>query len=175
MEGQLFATLATVAAACLAGLHVYQTNRIPMVRAPHGWNPESEATPTIERVARGPVLSQAVLLACEMARTDGDIDATEREAIRTFLLERVQDADESFAERVCAEGLSGSSREDAVDAAISTIRAVGSAPLRRMVLELLLYVAHADGKIHPNEARFMIRVGMGIGLQPQAVDRMLRA
>jgi tellurite resistance protein len=174
MEGELLATLATVGAACLAGLHVYRSSRTPIVRAPHRWNPEAEATPTIERIARGPVLRQAVLLACEMARSDGDVDATEREAIRQFLLERVDDADETFAERMCAEGLGGSSRDDAVDAAISTIRAVGSPPLRRMVLELLLFVAHADGKIHPNEIRFMARVGNGIGLQPSAVERILQ-
>ena len=172
MESQLLVTIATLGAACLVGVHVYR-GRTPMVRAPHGWLPDTAATPTIERVARGPVLTQAVLLACEMARSDGQVQDTERDAIRSFLLTRVKGADPAFAERVCAQGLVGTAREDAVDAAISTIRAVGSGPLRRMVVELLLHVAHADGHIHPKERSFMNRVGKGIGLHEAAVDKLL--
>ncbi len=126
-----------------------------------------------ERVARDAVMAQAVLLAVEMACADGQVDDEERGAIRQFILDHVTGADDDFAERAIREGFAAQRNTAAVDAAIATVRAVGSEEQRVLILELLVHVAQADGIIHHAERAFMERVGERMGLDLDDVERMI--
>jgi uncharacterized tellurite resistance protein B-like protein len=126
-----------------------------------------------ERVSRDAIMAQAVLLAAEMATSDGKVEDDEKDAIRQFILDNVTDADEAFAETAMRKGFDAQRNTAAVDAAIATIRAVGSAEQRVLILELLVHVAQADGVIHHAERAFMERVGERMGLDTDEVERMI--
>jgi len=148
---------------------------------PSRWQGGDAVTPNLrgpadsirERVARGPALTQAVLLAVEMARADGHVADEETEAIRQFILRNVTGADDAFADRVLRGGLGTSPGHDAVQDAIETIRAISSEEQLRLVLQLLVHVAQADGTVRPTEAAFMQQVGTRLGLGDGEVDEML--
>lgn len=126
-----------------------------------------------ERVARESVMIQAVLLAVEMARADGEVPDSERETIRQFILNNVTGADEEFADNAIAKGFDATRNTAAVDSAIATVRAVGSEEQRVLILELLVHVAQADGVIHHAERAFMERIGERMGLGPEEVARLI--
>ena len=127
-----------------------------------------------ERVARGPVLTQAVLVAVEMARADGHMDPEEKDAIRAFILNNVTNADDGFADSVMKEGLAREHSKEEVEKAIETIRAVGSEEQRRLIVQLLAHVAGVDGRISPEEEAFMEQVGGKFGLSSEAVKHLLK-
>ena len=137
---------------------------------PVGAGPRNKAP---ERVARGPILTQAVVLAVEMARADGQVDGTETEAIRAFILNNVTSADSRFAEMVVSAGLECTRQETTIEAAIDTIRAFGSSEQQMLIVELLVSVAQADGLIHPGEKEFIARVGVGLGIDESIVVGLL--
>jgi len=126
-----------------------------------------------ERVARDAVMAQAVLLAVEMACADGEVDDGETAAIRQFILTHVNGADDAFADKAIREGFAAQRNTAAVDSAIATVRAVGSEEQRALILELLVHVAQADGRIHKAEREFMGRVGLQMGLAAADVERMI--
>jgi len=126
-----------------------------------------------ERVARDAVMAQAVLLAVEMACADGEVDDSERAAIRQFIIENVTGADAEFADKAIRKGFDAQRNTAAVDSAIATVRAVGSEEQRVLILELLVHVAQADGVIHHAERAFMERVGERMGLETAEVERMI--
>ncbi|MBT3222929.1 MAG: TerB family tellurite resistance protein [Proteobacteria bacterium] len=127
-----------------------------------------------ERVARGPILTQAVLVAVEMARADGQVDPEEKDAIRSFILNNVTDADDAFVELVMKEGFGREHTKEEVEKAIETIRAVGSEEQRRLIVQLLAHVAGVDGRISPEEEAFMEQVGGKFGLSSDAVKHLLK-
>jgi uncharacterized tellurite resistance protein B-like protein len=139
---------------------------------PAGAAPRNKAT---ERVARGVVLTQAVLLAVEMARADEEIDPAEEEAIRDFVKNHVPEADASEVTRALAEGLASKPTPDAVQAAIETLRNVASEEQRRLVLQLFVHVAQADGKVRDGEVAFMERIGVALGLEAGEVHALVHA
>jgi len=126
-----------------------------------------------ERVARESIMAQAVLLAVEMACADGDVDDEETAAIRQFILAQVTGADDDFADKALRDGFAAQRNTAAVDAAIETVRAVGSEEQRLLILGLLVHVAQADGRIHDAERKFMARVGQRMGLAMADVERMI--
>ena len=128
-----------------------------------------------ERVARGPVLTQAVMVAVQMARADGHVSTAEEDAIRSFIVDHVTDADSDFAKRVMEEGFHRLHSEAEVDEAVDTIRAVASEEQRRLIIQLLAHVACVDGSIDEGERRFMERVGNRMGLSPSSVEHLLTA
>jgi len=68
---------------------------------PGGHSPRNRAP---ERVARGVVLTQAVLLAVEMARADDEIDPSEEDAIRDFVRNHVPEAVSPSGRTPCLGG-----------------------------------------------------------------------
>lgn len=173
--------LAVVAVLVAAGVvFVVRAQPKPIEPPPRGWKgdkitpaglgPRSKAP---ERVARSVVLVEAVLLAVEMARADGDIDPTESDAIRDFIRNHVPEADEALATRVLDEGLGRKATPAKVTAAIETLRAVASEEQRELVLELFVHVARADGRLDEGEIAFMEQIGGELGLQAQAVKGLI--
>jgi uncharacterized tellurite resistance protein B-like protein len=128
-----------------------------------------------ERVARGPVLSQAVLVAVGMARADGHILDEEENAIRMFILNHVTDADNAFADQVMRDGLSRDHTDHETEEAVDTIRAVASEEQRRLIIQLLAHVASVDGNIDEAERVYMRKIGKRLGLSQPAVDHLLKA
>lgn len=126
-----------------------------------------------ERVGRGPALTQAVLLAVEMAHADGLVTEHETAAMRSFILGYVTGADEAFAERVLTAGLARRPDDVAVREAIETIRAVSSEEQCRLVLQFLVHVARADGEVHEGEAAFVHRVGTSLGVDAAEVEALV--
>ncbi len=127
----------------------------------------------LERVSRQGVLTQGVVVACEMAHADGAFDDSEASTIRAFILSHVPGADDAFADRILRDALAERISEDSLDSAIETIRALGSKEQHRMIVELLVEVAHADGTVHDGEMAFMTRVGTNLGLSAPDVRQLL--
>lgn len=134
---------------------------------PAALGPRSKAP---ERVAQTTVLTQGVVLACEMARADGEVDETERRSIRNFIMKNVGNADKEYAAAVMREGLEGAgSGEEAVKQAIGTLHGVASHEQRELIMRLLVHVAQADGVIHAGEMAFMESVCSSLGLEANQV------
>lgn len=161
------------------GLVLLRAPRTP-APPPGRWNTDA-ITPAgavprervVERVGRQGVLTQGVVLACEMARADGTVLDVERDAIRTFLLTHVPDADDALATRILRDGLEAPLSEDSFRNAVDTIRALATEEQRHLVLELLVHVAHVDGDLHGNERSFMSKVGVALDLADADVQALL--
>jgi uncharacterized tellurite resistance protein B-like protein len=153
-------------AAVVARQHTWAGDKI----TPAGLGPRNSAP---ERVARGQVLTQGVILAVVMARADGTIADAEVAAIRAFIEEQIPEADEGMARKALEDGLAHAPSEETIRQAIETIRAIGSDEQRHLVLQMLIAVAHTDGKLDIGERAFMERVGDGFGFGPDAVRELI--
>lgn len=122
-----------------------------------------------ERVARNFVVSQGTVLAMRMANADGEIKEVEREAIRLFLAQNVSSADPQLTERAISEAEGQVGDEGALAAALEALRAVGSEEQRKLLVELLVHVAQADGVVKAEEVAFMQRIGRQLGLSDDDV------
>lgn len=171
--------LGTVSVAALMFLVLRAVTSVPLTPV-HAWATETVTPPgavprnlTPERVARGPVLTQAILLAVEMARADGEISPQEVAAIRDFLWNHVPEVDAPQTEQILRDGLKNVPTPASVAAAAETIRAIASEAQRELVLRLFVHVAQSDGSIHAGEVAFMERVADALGLDASAVDAVL--
>lgn len=126
-----------------------------------------------ERVALDGVTTEAVRLAVQMARIDDDIHAAELEAIRTFILTRIEPSDQAFAARVMEQALERPLAPSDQQLAIDTIKAVGSHRQYRTTVLLLVRVAAADGAIEPRERAFVEVVAVGLGVPREEVAEIL--
>lgn len=171
--------LAVVVASGVVGVGaawVWITRRPPPEPPPRAWKSDT-VTPIMlgprnkapERVARNFVVAQGTLLAIHMAHADGEILEVERDAIRSFLVDHVAEADPSVAARALTEAEAHVGDEVALASALEALRAVGSAEQRMLLVDLLVHVAQADGLVKPEEVAFMQRVGRQLGLSDDDV------
>ena len=123
--------------------------------------------------SRNVVVSNAVLLAVEMARVDGFIAPKEMDGIHDFIVEHVKRADQAYAANMMRRGIDKPAGHAAVDSAIKEISEVASEEQTRLVIQLLVYVAQADGIVCPEEKEFMQRIGKGLGLSVDEVDKLI--
>ncbi|MBT3223305.1 MAG: hypothetical protein HN348_29885, partial [Proteobacteria bacterium] len=61
----------------------------------------------------------------------------------------------------------------AVDEAIKEIGDVASEEQMKLVIQLLVFVAQADRVVCPEEKEFMQRIGKGLGLSIDEVDKLI--
>ncbi|MCB9675911.1 MAG: TerB family tellurite resistance protein [Alphaproteobacteria bacterium] len=173
MEWIVLLVVAALAALAAVGGYAYWARQQAQSAAPppRAWKGDT-VTPVIlgprnrapERVARGFVASQGALLAMNMANADGQITEVERDAIRSFILKHVTNANEMLAEKALQEAEEAILSQAKVDAAVEAVRAVGSEEQRQLLVDLLVHVAQADGQVKPEEVAFMQRVGNELGL-----------
>jgi tellurite resistance protein len=126
------------------------------------------------RQARDVAISQGVRLAAMLSRIDGEVHATELDAIHEFITTHVKKADVPFAARIMRAGLDGLSevtRQQALDAIVE----VADATQRALVFDLLVFVARADGTIHEAERTFLEEVAPVLGVAADEVHRRLDA
>lgn len=178
MEVLLLIVVVLVGAVGAYGAFVWARSRASAesVAPPRAWKSDT-VTPIMmgprskapERVARSFVATQGALLAARMANADGEIKESERDAIRAFLLEHVTAGDPAVAERALADAEARIHDEVALTSALEGLRAVGSEDQRRVLVELLVHVAQADGIVRPEEEAFMQRVGGQLGLSSDDV------
>ncbi len=183
MPGLSFAIVATIGIGVGVALGIWvQQQRAEAKPPPRGWKGD-KITPVMlgprnkapERAGRRMVMTQAVLLAATMARKDGNVTEEEKAAIQAFILAQVTGADQDFATSVMRDGLTATVSSAVSDAAIETVRAVGSEEQKQLVIALLVAVAKADGKIHPQEVSFMNEVGGRLGIDEATVKDLLGA
>ena len=159
---------------------VWQQNRVAATPPQHQWKGD-KVTPVMlgprnkapERAGRRMVMTQGVLLAATMARKDGDVSDAEVETIREFILSHVNGADQEFADTVMRDGLTATVSTAVIDASIETIRAVGSEEQRKLLIQLFVAVAQADGVVDPREEEFMLEIGRRLELADSEVKNML--
>ncbi len=179
MELLLLLVLAVAGALAAGGAYWVWSRQEPEAKEPppRAWQGET-VTPVIlgprnrapERVAREYVVTQGALLAMNMANADGQISDEEREAIRLFLLEHVTNADAAQAERALVRAEAEVVDASKLDAAIDALRAISSTDQRKLLVELLVHVAQADGIVKPEEVAFMQRIGNALGLSEADVQ-----
>jgi uncharacterized tellurite resistance protein B-like protein len=173
MDLLILVVLALIGALAAGGAYWAWSSREEPAREPpsRAWKGDT-VTPVIlgprnrapERVAREYVVTQGALLAMNMARADGQITDEERAAIRQFLLEHVTNHDAAQAQRALEQAESEVLDPAKLEAAIDALRAISSTDQRKVLVELLVHVAQADGVIKPEELAFMKRVGSALGL-----------
>jgi tellurite resistance protein len=135
--------------------------------------PRSPADRERSRLKRDEVVSKAVLLAVEMARVDGFIAPAEMDAIRDFIVENVKRADDAFAARMMRKGVEEPAGNAGVDAAVHRVAEIDDSELTGLLLDLLVYVAEADGHVCAEERAFLRRVAEGVGLKASDVDSLI--
>ena len=126
------------------------------------------------RHARDVAISQGVRLAAMLSRIDGEVHATELNAIHDFITTHVKKADVPFAARIMRAGLEGSgdsTRQEALDA----IAEVADDEQKALVFDLLVFVARADGHIHEAEREFLEAVAPELGVGQAQVSARLDA
>jgi len=121
------------------------------------------------RAARDVAISHGVRMAAMLSRIDGEVHATELDAIHEFITTHVKKADIPFAARIMRAGLDG--RVDVgLDEVIDTILAVADDEQKDLVVGLLVYVACADGHIHRAERSFLHEVAPRFGVSLPEID-----
>lgn len=115
--------------------------------------------------------SALVALAAKMAKADGVAVASEWEAFDRFL-------DVPAGERANIKRLYDQAKQDTSGASVYAARIAkmldGDAQLKRDVIECLLYVACADGVLHPEEDKFVRDTAVAFGFS-KAEFRSVRA
>lgn len=171
---------ALVSAALVAWFLTRATDATPASPPPRAWKGDT-VTPVIqglrnkapERVARSFVVGQGALLALRMAEVDGEVVEAEREALMQFILEHVTNADRDAAEQALRNAESGVENAIEVERAIEGLRAVGSEEQRQLLVDLLVHVAQADGRIHEAEVAFLKRIGTMLGIAEAVIEQRI--
>jgi len=106
------------------------------------------------RAARDVAISHGVRMAAMLSRIDGEVHATELDAIHEYITTHVKKADIPFAARIMRAGLDGQV-EMGLDEIVDAILEVADDQQKALVVELMVFVACADGQIHPAEREFL--------------------
>ena len=124
------------------------------------------------RAARDIAISHGVRLAAMLSRIDGEVHATELDAIHEFITTHVKKADIPFAARVMRAGLDGEV-DIGFDDAVAAILEVADDTQKALVIDLLVYVACADGQIHRAETAFLDEVAPKLGFRSDDVSERI--
>lgn len=163
-------SVAIVVLSIVVGIAVVVAGGALMMRSREVVEPEPpppelpEPVVQTDEAGRKRIVERAVYLALELARVDGAIADTEMQAIEDHLARNIVDMDSRQAEMVVRQILRATIRQTEASFAVQEILELADDEHRKFVVELLAFVAAADGTVNDAERAFAEPIAHKLGL-----------
>lgn len=136
---------------------------------------KDERPATLSPAAFKATMRDAVGLAVEMCRADGQINDIEIEAIRAFLREHAPDLGDDFADREINVAIRSTIVSEKIKGRALAVRKRVQLQGRVVVLDLVQAVAMADGALSEGEKRYLYKLGGWLGFPQDALEQRTRS